>query len=253
MNFTEQKNYIIAVFVSLTIHFFLLTIAIPAPKKTELTTFPVSLVEISPDDKTRQISVALNTSGKGSKKEEATAADTFVEKPDNQSVSRENTKIRSEVKPAHPLKDTALLSEEEAVAASDTSVKKPENQRASNGDAEELTGPGDSGVGEPQSFGTGEAMVEIIGPMPIYPPAALKEGKEGETALRILVNAGGQLELVIVTKSSGDIRLDYAAASSIERKWKFAPLNEGYYIDLVFSFDIHIGASVKFLASRTRS
>ena len=105
---------------------------------------------------------------------------------------------------------------------------------------------------EQRSFGTGEAMVKIVGPMPTYPPAAFREGKEGTVAVRVLVNAAGQVDLVIVTKSSGDLRLDYAATSSVEREWKFTSLNEGYYIDLLFSFDLQIGTSVRFITSKTR-
>ena len=72
-------------------------------------------------------------------------------------------------------------------------------------------------------------------------------------AVRILVDGDGDLELVIITKSSGDIRLDYAATSSIERNWKFSQIFEDYYIDLVFSFRLQTGVSVKFLNSETRT
>ncbi len=255
MNFTEQKNYLVAVFVSLIIHFLLLTIClpgIPAQKKQVLEELHVGLVEISSENKSRRISVELNTPGKWQPQKVA-AADTLMKMPKNQSASSENVDLKSAVKPNQPSDDAAILPEKEEVAASDDPAKKPENQSAFSGDIEEITGSENSGTGGPHSFGTGEAMVKIIGSMPTYPPAALKEGKGGKVAVRILVNAGGKLELVIVTKSSGDVRLDYAATSSIERKWKFTPINKGYYIDLTFSFDIHIGASVKFLDSKTRS
>jgi TonB family protein len=255
MNYTEQKNYIIAVFVSLIIHYFLLTISlprIPVPKKPAVETFPVSLMEFSSVKKIRRLSVMLNSPEKGQKAEEVAASDTTVKKLEDQSVSNENPKIESEVKSAQPSKDAAVLPEAEEVAASDTPVKKPENQSAFNGNNKEITGSGNSDTGKQQSFGTGEAMVKVVGPMPTYPSAVLKEGKEGEVAVRILVNARGKLELVIVMKSSEDLRLDYAASSSIERKWKFMPINEGYYIDLIFSFDIDTGVTVEFLNSKTR-
>lgn len=265
MNFTEQKNYIIAVFVSLIIHFSMIYLpGIQAPEKPALNTFPVSLMEIPSGNEIRQISVVLNPSGKeqshkgrtemrSSEKEEVAASDTLVKKPENQSTSKEETKIESPEKSVQAPSNTAVLPKKEEIAPFEAHAKQSENQGASDTDTKGITGPGNSSTGEPRSFGTGEAMVKIVGPMPTYPPAALKEGKEGEVAVRILVNADGRLDLVIVTKSSGDVRLDYAATSSVERKWKFTSINEGYYIDLVFSFDIHIGTSVKFLASKTRS
>ena len=259
MNFTEQKNYIIAVFVSLIIHCSLLTIYLPdisAPEEPAPETIQVGLVEISAANKIRRISVALNAPGKG-QPNIVTAPGPPVEKLENQSGSRENPDPKSVEKPAQPANDTTAdttaLPEADKVVASDTTAQNAAHPSAPGEDAEGTAGSADSTTNGPQSFGTGEAMVKIVGPMPSYPPAALKAGKEGEATLRILVNAAGQLDLVIVTKSSGDIRLDYAATSSIERKWKFTSINEGYYIDLTFSFDIQIGVSVKFLTSKTRS
>lgn len=254
MNFTEQQNYIIAAVVSIMIHFLLLTIYLPgisASQEPEIETIQAGLVEISSPNKIRRITVALNAPGKG-EPNQVTVADPPGEKPQNQSAPKENPETKLIGKPIQPLNETTLP-EAEKVAASDASVKKFENPSPSGGDAGEITGFENKGSGQPESFRTGEAMVKIVGPMPSYPPAALKEGKEGTTAVRILVDADGQLELVIVTKSSGDIRLDYAATSSIERQWKFTPLNEGYYIDLIFSFDIQIGASVKFINANPRS
>lgn len=258
MNFSERNNYIIAVFVSLLIHFYLLTSqlsGIPASQEPEIITFPVGLVEFSSESsesKSRQLSVALNTPGEEQPKNEGAATEgMFIKSPETQSLSPERTEMKS-VEPAQPLKDPDLFLEKEETGVSDTLVKKPEEQSFPKGDAEQTTDTKISVAGEPQSFGSGEAMVKIIGPMPSYPLAALREGKEGEVTIRILVNADGQLDLVIVTKSSGDVRLDYAASSSVEQKWKFTAINKGYYIDLVFSFDLHTEASVKFLASKTR-
>jgi TonB family protein len=96
-------------------------------------------------------------------------------------------------------------------------------------------------------------MVTVLGPMPTYPPKARKEGKEGKVVVRVLVNAGGDLMLAIITGSSGDIRLDYATITAIKQKWKFKSITKGYYIDLAFSFNAQIGVSVKFLGSKTRA
>ncbi|MGE5607370.1 MAG: hypothetical protein ACM3YE_16985, partial [Bacteroidota bacterium] len=85
MNFTEQKNYLIAVFVSLIIHVFLLVIhlpGIPAPQEPALETIQAGLVEISSANKIRGISVALNAPEKG-QPNKVTASDTPMEKPQN--------------------------------------------------------------------------------------------------------------------------------------------------------------------------
>lgn len=253
MNYTERNNYIIAVFVSLIIHFCLLIIRLSGMlvlEEPELKTFPIELVEFSTESGSRQLTVALNVPKKVQPKMEA-VKDATVNKSEDQSASGEKTEKES-VEPAQPLEDAPLLTEKKETIASDTLVNNPENQSATGENTGKTTGFENPVTGEVQSFGTGEAMVEIIGPMPVYPRAALKEGIEGEVTVRILVDADGRLELPIVRKTSGDVRLDYAATSSIKRKWKFTSINKGYYIDLIFSFDLHTGVSVKFIASKTR-
>lgn len=252
MNFSERNNYIIGVFVSLIIHFYLMIIHLPGiftPKEPEIKTFPIGLVEFHSESKSQQLSVALNIPGKDQPNQKKTEI-LSAEKLDKQSVSSEKPKTKSP-EPAQHSKDDTIFSEKEEPKVSDILLEKPENLKVPSG-VTEKNGSGNSDTGESQSFGTGEAMVKIIGPMPTYPPTALREGKEGEVTIRILVNADGQLDLVIVTKSSGDVRLDYAATSSIEQRWKFTSINKGYYIDLTFSFDMYTEASVKFLASKTR-
>jgi TonB family protein len=253
MNYTERNNYIIAVLVSLIIHFCLLTIHLSGmlvPEEPELKTFPVRMVEFSTESKSQQLTVALNVPKKEQPQMEVVEK-TTVKKFIDQSAPSEKPEIKS-VAPTQPFEDTPLFPEKKETTASDTLVKNPENQRVTGENAEITTGLENSDTGETQSFGTGEAMVKIIGPMPTYPRAALKEGIEGEVTVRILVNADGQLDLPIVIKTSGDVRLDYAATSSIERNWKFTSISKGYYIDLTFSFDLQTKVSVKFIVARTR-
>jgi TonB family protein len=268
MNFTEQKNYIIAGVVSLTFHFLLLAIYLPgilASKNPGLETFPVGLVEIasgSPGEvivslsKNRpDISAALNSQGSRQPHKEKieiksavysnqspTDATTIPKKEavatsGNQNSSSGDIEIKSAANPNQSPQDTVALPKKEATAVSDNPWERPGIQSTLRG---------------PQNLGTGEEMVTILGPMPPYPSNALKEGKEGNVAARILVKADGSLDIVIITDSSGDLRLDYAATSSIKRKWKFQPITKDYYIDLVFSFSVQIGVSVKFLNSKTR-
>jgi TonB family protein len=283
MNFTEQKNYIIAGVVSLTFHFLLLAIYLPGmldSKNPGLETLPVGLVEIasgSPGEvmvslsKNRpDISAALNSQGsrqphkekieiKSAVNSNQSPADATtisqkeaVAASGNQSSSSGDIEIKSAANPNQPPKDTVALPKKEATAVSDNPSERPGIQSTLSGNTEAINDSGNSGIRGPQSLGTGEEMVAILGPMPPYPSNALKERKEGNVAMRILVKADGSLDIVIITDSSGDLRLDYAATSSIKRKWKFQPITKDYYIDLVFSFSVQIGVSVKFLNSKTR-
>lgn len=286
MNFTEQRNYLIAGIVSLTVHFFLLMIYLPgllASETSQLQTLPVGLVEISSGTPARE-----SLSQPQDKNDQSIALKSSQSRQPNQGKTEVKPKIHSRQSP----ENTAVVSKQERIAVSDRSKEKPKNQIPGDGKRKietqtpkslkvtpipprkqtaasySLGNQGDpSALGEnveeapdlenpsrhkSQSFGTGKAMVTVQGPMPIYPPDALKERKEGEVAIRVFVNGDGGLDVPIITRSSGDIRLDYAATSSVERNWKFSVIFEGYYIDLLFSFRLQTGVSVRFLKSKTR-
>jgi TonB family protein len=188
-----------------------------------------------------------------SKKAKIAVSGNPVEKPGNQSrPPGGNIETKSNLSPDSPSRGAIVPPKKEETVVSNNPGEKPGNQIALSGNNEKLTASQNSAVSQPQDLGTGEAMVTVLGPMPTYPSKAMKEGKEGNVAVRIFVNAGGGSDLAIVTKSSGDLRLDYAAISSIKQKWKFKLITKGYYIDLVFSFNVHIGVSVRFLNSKTR-
>lgn len=292
MNFTEHKDYLIAILVSLTFHLLLLIInlpGIPASQNRGLETFPVGLVEIAsgspkgvmvslPKYKLNR-SVALNSPGRRklpkvhqgitkiksnenphqppkdaivlSKKKGIAVSDNHQEKPGDYSTPGGNTAIKPIVNPNQPPKDSTVPKKEE-MAVADNPTENPGNQSTPSGNNEAITGSDDSATSQPQGLGTGEGMVTVLGPMPAYPQNAKNEGKEGYVEVRILVNAAGSLELVIVTDSSDDIRLDYAATSSIEQGWKFKAVAKNYFIDLIFSFKIQTGVSVEFIDSETR-
>ncbi len=288
MNFSEQRNYFIAGIVSLTVHFFLLMIYLPgllASETSQLETFPVGLVEISSGSPVRGIlpqpqnrinqsmtlkspesrqpnqvktevksNVNSHQPPKGAaivpKQERIAVSGHSKEKLENQISGDGNRKL--ETKANKPPK-VAAIPPKKQVPASYNPLERHGGQSTLGESLEEVPGFESPSLHKPQSFGTGKAMVTVLGPMPIYPPDALKEGKEGDVAIRIFVNGDGGLDVPIITQSSGDIRLDYAATSSVERNWKFSVIFEGYYIDLVFSFRVQTGVSVKFLKSKTRS
>ena len=207
MNFTEQKNYLIAVIVSLTFHFLLLIISLPgilASKKPVLETFPVGLVEIAsgspkgvmvPLPKNHSdLSVAFNSTGsrqlyKGktemksnvnpnqppkdatelSKKEEIAVSGNSMDKPGNQSAPSGKIEMKSYVNPNQLPRNVTVLPKNEAIAVSGNHLEKPGDQRSLSGTIEEITNFGNSGTTQTR-FGTGKAMVTDLQPMPPYPP-----------------------------------------------------------------------------------
>ncbi len=286
MNFTDQRNYLIAGMVSLTVHFFLLMIYLPgllASETSQLDTFPVGLVEISSGTPARGIL---------SHPQDKIDQSITLKSPESRQPNQGKTEVKPNVYPRQSSENTGVVSEQERIAVSGRLKEELENQTPGDGkrkiepqtpksskvpasppkkqapasyllekhvvpsalgeNVEEAPDSENPSRHKPQSFGTGKAMVTVQGPMPIYPPDALKEGKEGDVAIRVFVNGDGGLDVPIITRTSGDIRLDYAATSSVERNWKFSVIFEGYYIDLLFSFRLQTGVSVKFQKSKTR-
>jgi protein TonB len=79
---------------------------------------------------------------------------------------------------------------------------------------------------------TGAKMVKKVdylqNPSPEYPAVSKRRGEEGTVILRVVVDAEGNPESVIVKKSSGHDRLDEQALKTV-RQWKFTPAkNDGY-------------------------
>ncbi|WP_026604122.1 energy transducer TonB [Methylomonas sp. 11b] len=63
-------------------------------------------------------------------------------------------------------------------------------------------------------------------PAPAYPSASRQLGEQGKVLLRVLVNSDGQVEQVLLRKSSGHERLDQAAQETVQ-KWRFVPARRG--------------------------
>lgn len=63
-------------------------------------------------------------------------------------------------------------------------------------------------------------------PAPAYPLTSKKNGEQGRTILRVLVNARGGADEVQVRTSSGFARLDEAARDTV-RRWRFIPAKRG--------------------------
>jgi TonB family protein len=250
MNLTERGNYMIALLISLAFHFFILFLFMPGymtSKPTSLETFPVGLVEIAagePDGSNGMM---------GSLPEETVPVPpAAINKPRGEQPDKGKMVVKPNVNPKQPPEDAIVLPKKEGIAIAEEPGKKPAHGGIPTGGAEGTGDTGTSSTGKPMGFGSGEGMVTVLGPLPPYPKNAMNEGKEGEVTVRVLVMADGSLEQVIITKTSGDSRLDKAADSAIRRTWKFKPVTKDYYIDLVFSFSIRSGVTLKFLNSENR-
>ena len=63
-------------------------------------------------------------------------------------------------------------------------------------------------------------------PAPQYPPQARRRGEEGTVWVRVLVNAQGEAQEVLLKRSSGYDGLDDAALTAVEA-WHFSPAETG--------------------------
>lgn len=84
-----------------------------------------------------------------------------------------------------------------------------------------------SGDGKGTGFGDGDGMDVAVQPpkiikhkTPKYPSIAKRNGVEGVTHIKILIDSVGKVEDVIIAKSSGSKLLDNAAIKAV-KKWKF--------------------------------
>jgi protein TonB len=64
-------------------------------------------------------------------------------------------------------------------------------------------------------------------PGPQYPVASRRLREEGTVRLKVLVNAGGTADQVLVERSSGFPNLDTAAADVVRKRWRFVPAKQG--------------------------
>jgi TonB family protein len=247
MKLNERANYMIALLLSLAFHFLILVLFMAGQlfvEPADLETFPVGMVEIaagSPDGVVGAM---------GLLPEEAAMAAPAVENP-GETQDKAKTVAKPKVTSKSAPGDAILVPKKDGKSVSEAHVQKP-NPGGPSGDVQGTSGAGNSGEGKPFGFGSGEGMVTTLGRMPFYPKNAMNEGKEGNVAIRVLVKADGGLEQVTLAKSSGDSRLDKAAVSVIERTWQFKPVTKNYLIDLVFSFTIDAGVTLKFINSESR-
>lgn len=63
-------------------------------------------------------------------------------------------------------------------------------------------------------------------PPPAYPALSRRLGEEGRVVLRVLVDASGSADEVVIRDSSGHERLDGAARDTV-RRWRFVPAKRG--------------------------
>jgi protein TonB len=136
--------------------------------------------------------------------------------------------------PPKPVKKPNLLSTASsaptAIAASEPT---PEPPRAEPAPSDNTATPAPA----PSSASTREAASApmtlpnlnadyLNNPAPAYPSASRQLGEQGKVLLRVLVNGDGQVEQVMLRKSSGHDRLDQAAQETVQ-KWRFVPARRG--------------------------
>lgn len=85
------------------------------------------------------------------------------------------------------------------------------------------------GLGDGKGTGIGSGMGIAVQPpkiikhkTPRYPFAAKRDGIEGVTRVKILIDSAGKVEDIIIAESSGSKLLDDAAIKAV-KKWRFIP------------------------------
>jgi protein TonB len=74
--------------------------------------------------------------------------------------------------------------------------------------------------------GRGDGLVLLQRVLPVYPPASLRRGEQGNTAVLIHVTESGRVDDVRVERSSGSRALDKAAVEAFYR-WRFQQMPAG--------------------------
>jgi protein TonB len=114
----------------------------------------------------------------------------------------------------------------------DVKKKKPKKKKEEEKQKKEKSKKKTSKKSKKSIKQTGAKMVKKVdylqNPSPEYPAVSKRRGEEGTVILRVVVDAEGNPESVIVKKSSGHDRLDEQALETV-RQWKFTPAkNDGY-------------------------
>ncbi len=246
MKLNERNNYIIALMFSLGFHALLLVLFVSGyltSQVDQLEAFPVGMVEIAKGSPDGGLGMA------GSLPEESGNTPVVPDAPGQKNQEKDKAAVKPQVLPKTSAENTVLIPKKEK--SEPFAVPGKNANPAGAGDAGNQGTGGSGGGGKPLGFGSGEGMVTVLGPLPSYPKSAMNEGVEGNVALRILVKADGNLEDVQASPSATDSRLVNAAVLSIKRAWKFKPVTQNYYIDLVFSFhDSEV--TPKFINSESR-
>lgn len=74
--------------------------------------------------------------------------------------------------------------------------------------------------------------LHIGGGSPLYPKNAEHDGVEGTVLLVLEVAAGGDLRNIVISKSSGDVRLDNQAKRYIQEMWSLRQMPYDYSLDI---------------------
>lgn len=71
------------------------------------------------------------------------------------------------------------------------------------------------------------AADHLNNPAPRYPHLSKQRREEGTVLLKVLVNARGTADKVLIERSSGHARLDDAASEAVQKHWRFVPARQG--------------------------
>lgn len=71
------------------------------------------------------------------------------------------------------------------------------------------------------------SLATLVAPPPRYPAQARRAGMQGTVVLRVLVDAQGRPQQIVIQDSSGHRLLDRAARRQVLERWRFKPAMRG--------------------------
>lgn len=288
MTATEQKNYQIAVAISVLFHLALILIYIPQYLVITpgVDTVSAELVDFSAGIEPAK---SVTTSKSQIKAPEVTKTEPVKSAPKLQQqkeLTPSKEKVKENISPKEEVKEIVKPKEEvkevikpkEEVKSVEPVEKKVEPAKQPTPEATEtpknsksvVSGGSDGKNGKETSsedgngdlapkgpviknLGDGSGMVSKQGSGLKYTKYLMNLGKEGETVLRVFLKPDGSIERVQFKTKSEEIDLDRASESFIRNYWKFKPNEEAYFVDLSFHFaKENWDIKVKYLGSQTR-
>lgn len=185
---------------------------------------PNKEVEEEPETKTEEEDVQI--------KEEVITEEEEIDTEQEQEIEEE---VIEETETANNQEQKVITSEESDI---EIEVKQEESSQNEE-ETEEIQEVEEEVVEEPAPPPPPTAG-ELIGlsPKPVYPKYLVSEARSGEVGLNVTINQNGEIENIVITRSSNIESMDRNAKLTVENGWQFKSYKQRYQIDVTVIFNI---------------